>query len=145
MEKITTILIRKSRNFHYILPDATVRDAISQMCAVNTDYLLVMDDNRFLGIISEHDIATKAMSARRSLKKQVVRDVMNHGLPMLTVDDTVERCMKLMRQHNIRYIPVFDGFNFEGVVSSDDILQEIMFSRNEVFDEEEEESINYIF
>lgn len=145
MEKITTILIRKSRNFHYISPESTVRDAISQMCAVNTDHLLVMDNNRFLGIISEHDIATKAMSTRLSLKKQVVRDVMNHGLPMLTVNDTVERCMKLMQQHNIRYIPIFDGFKFEGVVSSDDILQEIMFSRNEIFDEEEEQNTHYIF
>ncbi|MBA2499284.1 MAG: CBS domain-containing protein [Chitinophagaceae bacterium] len=144
MEKIIAILIRKPRQYHSILPQATVRDALSQMCAENTDHLLVMSDNRFLGIISEHDIATKALSIKLSLKKQLVKDVMNHGLPMITANDTVERCMKLMRQHNIRFIPVFDGFNFEGIISADDILQEVMFSRNDVFDGENEQSGSYV-
>ena len=145
MEKITAILIRKPRNFHSISPNATVRDALSQMCAENTDHLLVMYNDRFMGVISEHDIATKAMSVRISLKKQLVKDVMNHSLPMITTDDSVERCMKLMRQHNIRYIPVFDGFTFAGIVSADDILQEIMFSRADIFDQENEESGSYVF
>ena len=104
-----------------------------------------MDIDRFMGVISEHDIATKAMSVRISLKKQLVKDVMNHSLPMITTDDSVERCMKLMRQHNIRYIPVFDGFTFAGIVSADDILQEIMFSRADIFDQENEESGSYVF
>lgn len=145
MEKITSILIRKPRNFHSISPNAPVRDALSQMCAENTDHLLVMENNRFMGIISEHDIATKALSIKLSLNKQLVKDVMNHGLPMLTTEDSVERCMKLMRQHNIRYVPVFNGFSFAGVISSDDILQEIMFSRSDIFDQESEESGSYVF
>lgn len=145
MEKITSILIRKPRNFHSISPNAPVRDALSQMCAENIDHLLVMEDNRFMGIISEHDIATKALSIKMSLNKQMVKDVMNHSLPMLTTEDSIHRCMKLMRQHNIRYVPVFDGFSFAGVVSSDDILQEIMFSRSDIFDQENEESGSYVF
>jgi len=145
MEKITSILITKPRNFHSISPNAPVRDALSQMCAENTDHLLVMENNRFMGIISEHDIATKALSIKLSLNKQLVKDVMNHGLPMLTTEDSVERCMKLMRQHNIRYVPVFNGFSFAGVISSDDILQEIMFSRSDIFDQESEESGSYVF
>lgn len=145
MEKITAILIRKPRNFNSIPPTASVRDALSQMCAENTDHLLVMEDDRLMGIISEHDITSKAMLSNISLKNQWVKDIMNHSLPTITTNDSVERCMKLMQQHNIRFIPVFDGFNFAGIVSADDILQEIMFSREDVFDQENEELDSYVF
>lgn len=145
MEKITAILIRKPRNFNSVSPNASVRDALSQMCAENTDHLLVMDDDRLMGIISEHDITSKAMLSNISLKNQMVKDVMNHSLPTITTNDSVERCMKLMQQHNIRFIPVFDGFNFAGIVSADDILQEIMFSREDIFDQENEELDSYVF
>jgi CBS domain-containing protein len=137
MEKITSILAKKEPHFHTVSPSASVEKALCQMCCENVDYLIVVDDReRYIGLITEHDITRKVMYANRSKTKTAVKDVMNESLPVATTDDTVERCMQLMRQHNVRYLPVFENFTFRGIVSSEDILEEAVKSRTGIFDTE---------
>jgi len=144
MEKITSILDRKEAHFHTVSPECFITNALQQMHCENVDYLVVIDDEeRFLGILSDHDIASKALFGGKSLNKTFVRDVMNNHLPVATTEDTVEKCMRTMRQHNVRFLPVFEGFNFRGVVSSDDIIHEIVANRMDIFDPEEDQS--YVF
>lgn len=141
MEKITTILRRKEAHFHTVSPDCQLTNALHQMHCENVDYLVVLDENdRFLGILSDHDIATKIVFGKRPLQTSHVKDVMNTNFPVATIEDTVEKCMLTMRQHNVRFIPVFEGFEFKGVVSSDDIIREIIAYRTEIFDPQEDQS-----
>jgi CBS domain-containing protein len=144
MEKITSILIRKEAHFHTVSPDSMITDALQQMHCENVDCLVVLDDNdRFLGILSDHDIASKVVFGRISIQTGLVKEVMNTNLPVATTYDTVEKCMRTMRQHNVRFIPVFEGFEFKGVVSSDDIIHEIIANRTGIFDPEED--LSYTF
>jgi CBS domain-containing protein len=136
MEKITSILLKKQPHFHTVSPQATAGNALSQMCCENVDYLVVMDDERFMGLITEHDIAAGVMAENKQLDKIKVTEIMRRGLPVATTDDTVEKCMQLMRQHHIRYLPVFEDFLFRGIVSNEDILEEAVFNRAEIFDTE---------
>ena len=68
---------------------------------------------------------------------------MNTRLPVATTEDTVEKCMRRMKQHNVRFLPVFDGFDFKGIVSSDDIIHEVVENRMQIFDPEEDESYTF--
>jgi CBS domain-containing protein len=146
MEKITNILSKKEPHFHTVSPASSADFALSQMCCENVDYLIVVDeDERYIGLITEHDIARKVMYANKPMKKTTVKDVMNERLPVATTDDTVERCMQLMRQHNIRYLPVFENFSFRGIVSSEDILEEAVNNRMEIFDAELQRSGRFGF
>ena len=139
MELITSILNRKVSHIHRVAPESTVTNALQQMRSENVDYLVVInDDDRFLGILTDQDVATKVIFGRKSLHATPVREIMNTRLPVATVDDTVERCMRTMRQHNVRFVLVFDGFDFKGVVSSDDIINEALENKVEIFDGEEE-------
>ena|ERR1044071_3114629 len=144
MEKITSILHRKEAHFHTVSPESMITQALQQMHCENIDYLVVIDnDDRFLGILSDHDITAKVVFGRKSLQNSIVREVMNTTLPVATINDTVENCMRTMRQHNVRFVPVFDGFEFKGVISSDDIIREIILNRSEVFDPEED--LSHVF
>jgi CBS domain-containing protein len=141
MERITSILNRREPHFHTVSPESSVTDALQQMRCENVDYLIVInDDERFLGIVSDHDVATKVIFGRKALNKTSVREIMNSQLPVATTDDSVEKCMRTMRQHNVRFLPVFEGFNFKGVVSSDDIIHEVVEIRMGIFDPEEDQS-----
>ncbi|WP_410971670.1 CBS domain-containing protein, partial [Salmonella sp. SAL4437] len=82
-----------------------------------------MDGEKYVGLLTEHDISRVVIS-NKQLKTTKVSDIMNKGLPAAATDDTVERCMQLMRQHHIRYLPVFEIHSFRGIVSSEDILEE---------------------
>ena len=144
MEKITSILIRKEPHFHTVSPESKIADALQQMHCENVDCLVVLDEeDKFLGILSDHDIASKVVFGKVSIHAGCVKEVMNTNLPVATTYDTVEKCMRTMRQHNVRFIPVFEGVEFRGVVSSDDIIHEIIANRASVFDPEEDQS--YVF
>jgi signal-transduction protein with cAMP-binding, CBS, and nucleotidyltransferase domain len=138
MENVTVLLAKKQSHFNKISPNSTISDAICRMTCQNTDYLIVMDeDERFQGLLTEHDIATKAIFSNRSITLTKVNQMMNTRLPAADSDDTVEDCMRLMRRFNVRYVPVFKNLNFLGVVSSDDIIQEAVSHRLKIFDVED--------
>ena len=144
MERITSILSRREPHFHTVAPESSITDALQQMRCENVDYLVVLtDDERFLGIVSDHDIATKIIFEKKPLNKTSVRDIMNTRFPVATTEDTVEKCMRTMRQHNVRFLPVFEGFSFRGVVSSDDIIHEVVEIRMNIFDPEEDQSYTF--
>src|SRR6266511_454390 len=105
MERITSILNRKEAHLHTVSPDSLVTNALQQMRSENVDYLIVInDEERFLGILGDHDIATKIIFGRKPLNKTLVREIMNTRLPVATTEDTVEKCMRTMRQHNVRFL-----------------------------------------
>ena len=136
MEKITTILDRKQTHFNKISPDCTISDALYRMSSQNMEYLIVLnDDEKFLGLITEHDITRKTIFSRLPIEDTHVQEIMNTRFPFADVEDTVEHCMRLMKRFNTRYLPVFDGFRFRGIISGDDILEEAVFHGAEIFDE----------
>jgi CBS domain-containing protein len=134
MEKITSILAKKELHFHTISSGSFADTALSRMCHENVDYLIVMEEGRYVGLVTEHDITTKAVVRNKQLAKTKVDEVLNNRLPAATTDDTVERCMQLMRQHHVRYLPVFEDYSFRGIVSTEDILDEAVNNRMEIFD-----------
>lgn len=135
MQKLLTILSRKQPHFQHVSSSSSVSDALSKMSCQNLDYLVVIDDNEnFAGVLTEHDITSKVMFNNEPLNKTFVKDVMNNQLPYASGSDTVEGCMQLMQQHHVRFVPVFDEFNFIGVISSEDLLAEAVYKRLEIFD-----------
>ena len=129
MEKITAILDRKKTLFNKISPASSVNDALCRMTSRHMECLIVIDEEEnFLGLLTEHEIATQTLCANQSLAKTRVREIMNSRLPFADISDTVEHCMGLMKQFHTRYIPVFEDRDFRGIISSDDILQEIFMS-----------------
>ncbi|MFZ1312681.1 MAG: CBS domain-containing protein [Chitinophagaceae bacterium] len=135
MEKVTSILERKQFHFKKISPSCSISDALCRMSSHNTDYLIVMDDNdNFLGLLTEHDVASKTIFLKQPLAKASVNEMMNTRLPFADVDDTVEECMKAMKRYHVKYLPVFKNLVLMGIVSTDDILDEAVSHRNEIFD-----------
>ncbi len=135
MEKVTTILSRHQLHFKKISPFCSISDALCRMSSQNTDYLIVMDDNNnFLGLLTEHDVARKTIFMNKPLTKSCVNEMMNTRLPFADVDDTVEDCMKVMKRYHVRHLPVFKNLVLMGIVSTDDIIDEAVSHRNEIFD-----------
>ena len=134
MEKVTSILAKKELHFNTVSPGSSADAALSRMCHENVDYLIVMEEGQYVGLLTEHDITSKAVVRNRQLAKTKVGEVMNNRLPAATTDDTIERCMQLMRQHHVRYLPVFEIHSFRGIVSTEDIIEEAVNNRMEIFD-----------
>lgn len=135
MEKINQILSRQQPHFINIPPGSSIRDALCRMSTLNTEYLIVMDGkNKFLGLLTEKDIARKALFLNLPLAETKVEELMTTQWPFADVNNTVDECMNTMKAHHVKYIPVFENLEFVGVVSADDILQEAVMQRQEIFD-----------
>ncbi|MBI5370684.1 MAG: CBS domain-containing protein [Sphingobacteriales bacterium] len=135
MEKINEILARQQPHFKNIEPGCSVSDALCRMSTYNTEYLIVMDEtDNFLGLITEHDVASKALFMNRSLTDTRVMDILNTQLPFADAGDTLEQCMTVMKKHHVKFLPVFSNLQFRGIVSTDDILDEAVNHRSEIFD-----------
>lgn len=136
MEKIADVLDRKYPQFNTVAPDCFVSDALYQMACENVDHLIVLDEDKFLGVLSEHDIATKVLFDERPLKNVPVKEFMNRTLPVATLDDSLDYCIKLMERFNAKHLAVYDEFIFRGVVSSQDLMQEALSRRKEILEEQ---------
>jgi len=140
MEKVTTILDKKQSHFNKISPASSLSEAFGRMSNQNMEYLSVIDDDeRFLGLLTEHDIARKTFNSKRSLDEINVKEIMNTEVPFANIDDSIEYCILLMKQYHTHYLPVFESFSFRGIISSDDLLVEAIQSKEGIFDKEDEE------
>ncbi len=143
MEKVADVLGRKYPQFNTVVPDCMVSDALYQMICENADYLIVMEDGRFQGILTDHDIAARALLDDRPLNRILVRELMSRTLPVATPDNSLEHCLQLMERYQVKHLAVFDRFEFRGVVSSNDLIQEALHSRKDIFEEQTHVRLGY--
>lgn len=139
MERIADVLRFKIPQFNTIRCSRNVMDALHQMHCESVDYLIVMDDDdRFIGILTEHDIAEK-VSRIKDLDTCTVRDFMSTHLPVATSSDSIEYGMQLMERYSTGYLVVYDQFDFKGVVSLNDLMKQALSSRGTSFEGEVED------
>lgn len=143
MEKIADVLARKYPQFNNVVPDCLVSDALYQMCSENVDFLIVLENDKFQGIITDHDIASKILFENRPLNKIKVAEFMSRSLPVTTPETSLEQCMQLMERYNVKHIAIFDHFLFRGVISSYDLIHEALSNRRDVFEEVENKRQGY--
>lgn len=142
MKKLAHLLERKYPQFNTASPQMPVSDALYQMCCENNDFLIVMEDGKFKGIISDHDIASRILFEERPLKEIRVAEFMNTTLPVATPDTTVSAAVLMLERFGGRHLAVYDHFAFRGVVSSADLMHEAANS-SRMSAEEEEPRLGY--
>jgi|SRR5579875_498199 len=135
MERVADVLGQKYPQFNTVSPNHSINDALYQMCCENVEYLIVLDDRKFLGVLTEHDIANKVLFNKKPLNEILVKDFMSSRLPVATVSDQLEYCMQLMERHNARFIALYDNFDFKGVLSYYDLMQQALKKRHAAFGE----------
>ncbi|WP_195166129.1 CBS domain-containing protein, partial [Mycobacteroides abscessus] len=131
MERIADILARKYPQFNTVVPHCLVSDALYQMRCENVDYLIVLDEDKFQGIITDHDIASRILFENRPLNRIQVKEFMSKSLPVTTPETSIGQCMQLMERYNVRHLAIFDRFNFRGVISSYDLMHEALTKQTE--------------
>ncbi len=137
MERVADVLRHKVPQFNTIRSHRCIYDALHQMHSENVDYLIVMEDERFAGIITEHGLAEK-IAHRRDLEHATVKEFMTTYLPITTLNASLEHCMQLMDRYNMRHVAVYDEFEFKGVLCSHDLLKQLLLKRKSVFADERE-------
>ncbi len=134
MRTIKHILDRKSRELAIIEPEKTVFEALKLMADKNIGSVIVMDGTRYLGILSERNYARQVVLLNKSSKELPVREIMRTDLPKLSKNDPIEKCMEIMTQLNVRYLPVVENETLIGLISVKDLLDEVLLHQKDVIE-----------
>ena len=135
MRTVKHILESKPRTFNTIQPNELVINALNLLNALNLSYLVVMEGDEYKGIFSERDYSRNVILKGLTSSSATVKEVMTTDVPIVSIADTAENCMNLLNLFKTRYLLVYDANEkFAGVVTINDILRQVISSKEEVFD-----------
>ncbi|OIQ96009.1 inosine-5'-monophosphate dehydrogenase [mine drainage metagenome] len=123
MKTLKQIINNKTLHFNFVAPDTRVIDAIALMKIENMSYVIVMEGQNYLGIFSEKDYTQKVILQNRNSSETFVKEIMTVDLPIVTSEDSFDKCMEIMNTFKVRYLPMFEGYVFKGVITINDLLE----------------------
>ena len=130
MSTVKDILNAKNNKIESIAPKSTVYEALEKMSEKDIGALVVIDNKKVVGIISERDYARKIILLGKTSKQTLVKDVMSSDLFSVTPDTSVEDAMVLMTGKHVRHLPVFEKNKIVGVISIGDVLKSIISNKD---------------
>lgn len=132
MHTVNHILSRKGSHAISVAAGTSVFEALEIMAAKNIGSVVVVDtDGKFYGIVTERDYSRKVILLGKSSTETTVEEIMSKDLPKLSGQDSVEHCMQLMTDRNIRYLPVFSGQELRGIISMSDVVRQTILMQQE--------------
>ncbi len=117
------------------VPTDTVFSAIATMAEREVGALLVLQNDKLVGIVSERDYTRKVILRDRSSKDTHVSEIMTYDVIEVSPHDQIADCVKLMKDHHIRHLPVMDAGRVVGVLSLRDLFSEIIDEQADTIDQ----------
>jgi CBS domain-containing protein len=124
MTTVRQILEGKGSEVASIAPDKSVHDAMQLMAAKNIGALLVLQDGKLAGIVTERDYSRKAYSLDRLAKDICVSEIMTPQVAYVSPDYTAEDCMALVTEMRVRHLPVLENNSVAGMISIGDLVKD---------------------
>jgi CBS domain-containing protein len=113
---------------------ASVFEALTLMSEKNIGALLVMGDQKLVGIVSERDYARKIILKGKTSFDTQVNDIMTESPITVGQQDSIDTCMALMSENHFRHLPVLDGDKPVGMISMGDVVKAIIKMQRETID-----------
>jgi CBS domain-containing protein len=143
-----------SKNVITISPEASISEAVEKMANNNISGLIVVEEGKVIGVISESDIlkilssevpqlktstnvalsilillesGMKMMKEMKKIGKLKVKDIMSKKVFSVRPEDTIIEAARIMSKKDVRRLPVIDENNkLVGVISRTDILKSLV-------------------
>lgn len=129
--KVSNILEVKGRKVFASTGEINVYEAVRIMGEKNIGALMIIEDNKLIGIFSERDYARKIILVGKSSRTTLVKEIMTRKVITITPDDSIEKCMELMSERNFRHLPIIENNIVIGMISISDVVTAIIAMQKE--------------
>jgi CBS domain-containing protein len=126
MTIVKHVLDEKGHDVHFIHPDSSVFDALKMMAENNIGSLVVLEDGKLVGIITERHYAREIVLKGRTSLGTLVRDIMSTKVIYARPDQSVQECMAVMTARAVRHLPVLERGRLVGIVSIGDMVKSVI-------------------
>ncbi len=123
MKTVKEVMDTKGNQIWTIEADRTVFNALEIMAEKDVGALLVLQNGKLAGIISERDYARKVILKGASSLKTPVSEIMTSKVAYVTPEQTVDECMALMTENRCRHMPVMQQNKLVGIISIGDLVK----------------------
>jgi CBS domain-containing protein len=136
MKSVKHILARKGSNVIAVPAQTTVLNVLKLMSEKNIGSVVVTENNNYIGLVTERDYARKIILMGKHSDDTTVGEIMSNDFPKITPESSVDSCMLIMSENNIRYLPVFDKEEqLCGIISINDVVYETIHSQKETIEQ----------
>ncbi len=115
--RVQDIMTKSVRSIPSNLDTAAARHT---MKSARVRHLVVVDDGRVIGVLSQRDLGG---TREESLPAGTVQAVMHSHVVVAAPETSVREAANLLRGHNIGCLPVLDGKKLVGIVTTSDLLR----------------------
>ncbi len=126
MKPIQELLRNHNSTVFQVSPSTTVFEALRLLSDYGVGAMVVMDQGKLVGLVSERDYTRKVALLGKNSKETTVADIMTRSVITVTPDTGTLACMSLMSQHKIRHLPVLQGAQVLGMISIRDLMNDII-------------------
>jgi CBS domain-containing protein len=126
MKPIIELMKKRDANVYSLSPGMSVFEALKQLADRNVGAMMVLDQGKLVGVFSERDYTRKIALAGKSSKETQVSDIMTAKVLTVSPQTRTRECMALMREKNIRHLPIVEGDKVLGMISIRDIMNDII-------------------
>jgi CBS domain-containing protein len=129
------LLERKGYAFYCVQPQDTVEQAVLAMCEHNVGAVLVCENDRLVGMLTERECLRRVMAEGKRASDVCVRDVMGEHPICAQPEDSITQCMTTMSGARIRHLPVLQNQRVIGVVSMGDVINAVLHEKQSLIEE----------
>ena len=123
------------REIYTIAPTATVLEAITLMANKGIGAVVVTEDSKVVGILSERDYTRKIALMQRTSDHTTVAEIMTAKVISVTTSHTVADCLSLMTDGHLRHLPVIEADALVGFVSIGDLVKATMEDQRKLIEQ----------
>jgi len=126
MKTVQNCLTQKPQRVISVTSEDTIHHTLELMKKERVRAILVIDNDRLAGIVSQGDCAIRVLLPGKDARETLVSEIMSPNPISVKPGDPMEMCMGLMSSRGIRHLPVVAGENVIGVISIGDVVKEMM-------------------
>lgn len=134
---LTELLKHKGSEVYSIAPKATVEAAAKLMRERHIGAVLVMTDEKLVGILTERDILNKVVAEGGRPKNVSVQDIMTAEVIVIEPKRTVRDAMQVVTEKKLRHLPVVEDDHIVGMLSGGDLTRSIVAEEEELIHSQE--------
>ncbi len=126
MTKVKKIIDQKNSSIISVASTDKVELVLTLMREHRVRSVMVADNKKLVGIVSQGDCAIKVLLPNLNAKEVMVSQIMTPNPLTVTPDNSLEECMAIMVHKHIRHLPVLENQQLIGVISIGDIVKNII-------------------
>lgn len=126
MKKVSQLLLLKGSAVKTIESSMTVYEALEIMISNDFGALIVSQNGKYAGLLTERDYARKVALLGKNSHDTPISEIMQVNPTSVSLNDSIETCMAIMSAKHIRYLPVLVEDNVVGLVSMGDLVRFII-------------------